>query len=490
MRNNHGKAVIIFIIVLILLAITGSVGAYVFFKSNVEEEYVTDENKIKFFDYLNKTNIESVLDINEYVEILKKTENTNNESTTSISVNTTENEWNGYDINKIGIEYSTKSNKSELLEFADIKLKYANNDILSIQEIKENNKLAIKSDEIVNKYVGVDIANFKTVLKKISPLTTVVIPDSFEDIKIGSLLYIDEELKDTTINKYKNIIYNEIQNNRFSIQEEIIVSVDGQNYTTTAYNVVFTENELKNISIKILSELKNDDSIVKTIVEKCHILEKSQVTEDIVRNEIQKKIDEIQTEEYTDNEKVKLTLYENENKIIKIRCDIYAYADIELDLISKENSNKAILTYLNKSDGKKNGINIIINRNDNNKLIIDVGIITNGAVSKKVSINNVMSGNSSSASISNNIEITYKEKEISTSIKLDNKISFNDVIIDKLTESNCLFLDTLSDEDLTLAKNTILEKIFTVYKEKKETLNIIKNNMQSTIISTPENVNQ
>ena len=192
MRNNHGKAVIIFIIVLILLAITGSVGAYVFFKSNVEEEYVTDENKIKFFDYLNKTNIESVLDINEYVEILKKTENTNNESTTAISVNTTENEWNGYDINKIGIEYSTKSNKSELLEFADIKLKYANNDILSIQEIKENNKLAIKSDEIVNKYVGVDIANFKTVLKKISPLTTVVIPDSFDDIKICSLFYIDE----------------------------------------------------------------------------------------------------------------------------------------------------------------------------------------------------------------------------------------------------------------------------------------------------------
>ena len=183
---------------------------------------------------------------------------------------------------------------------------------------------------------------------------------------------------------------------------------------------------------------------------------------------------------------MKLTLYINEENVIKIRCDIYNQADIEVDFISDNSLNKINMTYLENTTEEKNGLNINMKRDDQNNLTLDIGYISKGEVNKKIIIDFNIDGNSTSATIKNSLEISYKDSENNTVVKLENKVNFGNVNIDKLTDDNCLFLDSLSDEDLLLVRNSIVEKIVTVYKEKLTTLNIINNNMQSTVVSLPE----
>lgn len=485
-KNNNGKAVLIFVIILVVLALVGSVSAYVYFKLNVKEEIIDDTNKKEFFYYLANTNIEKILNTDEYVNIINRVENENNETATTVSINTNKNMWNGYDLNKATLEYSTKKDVGNSLNFADIKLKYANNDIISVQEIKENNKFAIKSDEIVNKYVGLDLNNLKDVLKKIGVITAVSIPENFDDIKFGDFLYLDGEYKESVKNKYKDYLYTQITPEKFNVQRDVIVNVDNKSYTTLAYNVVLNENEFKNLYVNILNEIKNDDELINTIAQKFQIIENKNITQDKIKSRIQKYIDEANLQETNDNEKMKLTLYINEENVIKIRCDIYNQADIEVDFISDNSLNKINMTYLENTTEEKNGLNINMKRDDQNNLTLDIGYISKGEVNKKIIIDFNIDGNSTSATIKNNLEISYKDSENNTVVKLENKVNFGNVNIDKLTDDNCLFLDSLSDEDLLLVRNSIVEKIVTVYKEKLTTLNIINNNMQSTVVSLPE----
>ena len=303
-KNNNGKAVLIFVIILVVLALVGSVSAYVYFKLNVKEEIIDDTNKKEFFYYLANTNIEKILNTDEYVNIINRVENENNETATTVSINTNKNMWNGYDLNKATLEYSTKKDVGNSLNFADIKLKYANNDIISVQEIKENNKFAIKSDEIVNKYVGLDLNNLKDVLKKIGVITAVSIPENFDDIKFGDFLYLDGEYKESVKNKYKDYLYNQISPERFNVQRDVIVNVDNKSYTTLAYNVVLNENEFKNLYVNILNEIKNDDELINTIAQKFQIIENKNITQDKIKSRIQKYIDEANSQETNDNEKI------------------------------------------------------------------------------------------------------------------------------------------------------------------------------------------
>ena len=383
-KNNNGKAVLIFVIILVVLALVGSVSAYVYFKLNVKEEIIDDTNKKEFFYYLANTNIEKILNTDEYVNIINRVENENNETATTVSINTNKNMWNGYDLNKATLEYSTKKDVGNSLNFADIKLKYANNDIISVQEIKENNKFAIKSDEIVNKYVGLDLNNLKDVLKKIGVITAVSIPENFDDIKFGDFLYLDGEYKESVKNKYKDYLYNQIAPERFNVQRDVIVNVDNKSYTTLAYNVVLNENEFKNLYVNILNEIKNDDELINTIAQKFQIIENKNITQDKIKSRIQKYIDEANSQETNDNEKMKLTLYINEENVIKIRCDIYNQADIEVDFISDNSLNKINMTYLENTTEEKNGLNINMKRDDQNNLTLDIGYISKGEVNKKI----------------------------------------------------------------------------------------------------------
>lgn len=480
-KSNDGKAILILIIALVLLAVLGSTCAYMYFKANIEEEQVDETNKIDFFNYLSNTNIEKIIDIDELVNVIGKSETTNNEMSTVVSINASNNMWNGYDINKVSLEYLTKKDVNSSLDFSDIKLRYANNDIISVQEIKENNKFAIKSDEVVNKYVSVDLKNLSDILKKIGIITPVKIPDNFDDPKFGELLYLDNNYKESLKNKYKEILYNQINAENFSVQKGVVVNVNNNSYETITYNVVLTENEAKNLCINLLTELKNDEELMNQLTQRFQIIGQDSFSREKIINNIQKYIDKINGETTTDAEKVKLTLCVNEEKVIKIRCDIYNNCNIEIDLITENNINKANITYLNNNENIGN--NIVITRDGENKFLVELGFISNGEVNKKISINFSMDGKSTSNLIKSYLDVSYKDNENSIMLKMENKINFTNVNIDRITSENSLFLDSLSDEDLILVRNSILEKIISVYKEKITTLNIINNNLQSTVVS-------
>lgn len=485
MKNNSKKAIIFFIILLICLAVLGAIGAYIVVKMQTPVDIISEENKTLFKQYVSKNNLNKLSNIDEITEILNKMENSSYELNSNISVITTDNMLGNYDLNKMSLEVQTKNNPSAGLSYADAKFKYATNDIISLQEIKDGNNFAVKSDDIVVKYLGINLENISTFLTKLGLTGLDMLPSDFNALKLGSLLSYDKDLINNRVQLYLKIITDEFGHNNFTLQKNVEVTSKNNTYKVEAYNVILTETEMKNVELAILNDIIQDDDVINILVEKNNLISKNKHTSQSLKELIQNHITELSRKQTSNNQKMKFSIYVYEGNVVKIRCDIYDDFDIEIDLISADNSEEINLTYMKKD---RNGFNISLTNKSGKKIEAFYGVISNGEIVKKYEGEFSISGNISSNSIKNNIVLSYKENEKSTTINLENEIKFVDVAIDRLTEENCMFVDRLSDEDFADIKAQLLNQIIKIYKEKITKMDAINRNIQSNVLSSNSDI--
>ena len=94
-------------------------------------------------------------------------DNSSYELNSNVSIIASDNMLGNYDINKMTFEIKSKNNPAEQLWYANANFKYGNNDIITFHEIKDGNKFAVKSDDIVVKYLGVNLDNINGFLAKL-----------------------------------------------------------------------------------------------------------------------------------------------------------------------------------------------------------------------------------------------------------------------------------------------------------------------------------
>lgn len=594
-KKKKGKGGFILFILLILAIV---VGVLYWYFSNPTVSY-----KVMFIENISKANASKLLEKNIYSTLYKRIFAENYELDTKVNLTTDiENEdVNELDFTKFNLEVSSFSDMEKLKVYSEGILSYSGNEIFRLNGLLTEDAVALQTNEISEKYIGANFNKFKDVFgievdnKKIT-----------EIIKTENLDFSEEE-KEKYSKKYFEMIFNNIPEEKFSVQENIAIENALQDVAVTNYSLSLNQEELNSLIIKVLTELKEDEDLLnKFIISKnlntveevinntevvegevvkensiefyeeqtttqetveqnsqetteettfqpvtstvtltpvgtiTPIKEESEEKEDkkeepilsvsaepeiqttnieeligvektiedylkeillgkkvnattkILQDEIEKLIKEV--EKYEGNG-LKVNVFASKDRIEKINIVLPNYNIVEIELFNDEDTkeyegNYLKLTYLHEKENaedtseKTDGFSLEIKKSQSNasaSIIAEYSFIQDEKINKKIKIDSKIEGSASSKEVKNDVIITIATNENETQIVTENSLRFTDVAgIPELNQDNCIYLDSLPEEERKTQINDITTKLTNLYTTKKDNLNFIDTNTYSS----------
>ena len=271
-KSKLPKIIIIFILILLLAG-----GGY--FAYNYYTNFMVEKTKTKFFRYLSTNNIESLFDNEIYNTLIEKLQNQTNHSSLNLTATSSfKNEYD-LDISKFNVIFNQITDKNQEKDFAELNVKYADNDLISARVINNKNSIAIASDEIADKYIGVNKSNIKKILENnvssniISEVDKIGTNDSEEN-------ELTDDYKSEKVNEYFKYIYDSIPEENFTERENILINTeDENNLNSKCYEFNTTYLQINNMYINILEKLKNDVDLLNNVAKANNVQENNTVVD-------------------------------------------------------------------------------------------------------------------------------------------------------------------------------------------------------------------
>ena len=377
MMARKKRITLIIVIVVLILLIIGGIFLALYLNTDMFKS-----NQTLFIKYLGKNSeniqrLENIINKTEYDELLK----TNPYNVTSeIKVNYTENvgtteENNNNSINQLKITVDGQTDNNNNYDYRNIKLLKNDEQIMQNEILHTSNNYGIKFTDLFNQYVVVENQNLKDLLKRIGYTDEQIeyVPDSidFDNDILQDIKFSNEEIE-SLINKYTSIITQNIGEANFQRQKNQVIEINGQNYLANAYILVLTKEQLNNIYINILENLKEDETVlnkIEAIQNKINQLTLGKESIDF-KNDLIEKIDlTIQKIRQTNigTDETKIVVYENNGETISTCIQTQEY-QINLnclngynELVFIENNTEIHKITIENIDNK-----IVIN-NENNE---------------------------------------------------------------------------------------------------------------------------
>lgn len=483
MEKSKGKSkVIIAVIIIVLLVIAIGVGAYLYLATDLLKG-----NRELFFKYVAKnTEAFEMLIKDEQKEqiqqILQDKYTTEGVITYNLETNDAQIANETIPVNNFRVEYNAKTDNTNKRESLQATLKYLTNDLFTLKYLRNDDLYALKSDEVINKYLAFDNNNLKEFASKMGITDTTTIPNKLEAIDFEKLLSIDEETKNTLITKFVQIINEEVPKENYKNQKDVIVNIDDKNITTTAYSLELSGKEIINIITKLVNELKTNDMILAMLVEKVKIIDPTTtVTIEDLKDAIQEIESDLESVEASEEKVLKLTVYVNSGKLIRSEISIEE-AKITIDYEKQENSSRMIMTFeaqnridntiMNDEIINPNLYNVmkieLANKQQNNEKT-EIAILTLGegentikfSAQSKINVNeNIKSNVTMILNVNNTVYITAK---------IDETINPVDQIeIEELTNKNSAIINNFTPQYITNLSQSIMKRIETLVAQKSE----------------------
>lgn len=481
MYNGRKKLIIIIsIILLILILAIGGVFAYIttdLFKSN----------QTLFFKYMGQT-LESI----KYVENtqLSEIENLKEEKPYTIVGNLnfeageTNTDINANILSKIGLNIEAKVNKPDEKAYAKANLTHNNQNLFTTEYANSNNIYALKSDEIVTAFLGIENGNLKVLAQKLGIYDTSAIPDSIKSININEILTITDEEKTHITETYFSVLTQNMNKENFSKESNIAVKKENVTYNATGYRLNLNSEELKQLEIALLQALKEDSITLNILTTKAKLLGLDEKYTQInnLTNEIEKQIKAINNSNTALENGLSMVVYVDKQEVIlteiifrnEIKYTIYGttnenankrYLLIESlsgSSISSDVELKKIEITLNETKSNIESIyNVLINIDDN--IGIDIYLTNTGAAYEN--------------SLNTTCEVNVSKGDLTSTIMYEQEMKFEEEINDiiELSRNNCGVLNDYTTEQLQVLMQGIKQRIETILKEKKQAIGWIEN---------------
>lgn len=522
-RKKSRKGIVIFFILLLVLG--GGVWYFYFLQSQFSAKEL-------FFTNLSNFDIKNILDNSIYEQMSDRVLKEDTEITTKVnfSSNVENQNLEEIDVSKFLLELTNKNNIETSKSYSELKVNYSENEVFKAELLSNEESIAIASSEIFDRYVGIKYDSIKDILG-INIDSNII--KSFKNSKKVTLT---DAQKKEYLNKYIMQIQNSIPEENFEIQENIILQKDSNSSNATAYILMLTQDELKNIFTNVLNNLKKDEDLLNEIVTKdeSSITEEYRVYEEIIRiflgnkvnsnvKDLQKLIDNVinNIKSWTGNGII-INLYVTDIGIEKINIVLPNENTLDIEITKKSQQQDILkITYLYKGDNSgleflkkdkiktysaEDGIEDLeevkskeINDSEINGFSLEIdktkkeantsidaiySFIENETINKKININLRTDGTQNSKTMKNSIVISQGSNDgKSGQMTIDNIIKFSKVSdIEDLTEDNSIFLDDLSEEERNNVIQDIKNRFEDLYNEKKSNLNLIDVNTKSSII--------
>lgn len=382
-KNKRITIIVIAIVVIMLIIIIAGLLLYLntdMFKSNktLFAKYIGQnmENLKVLETTLQEVNYEETFKNNKYTENSEiKMNYTENIGTTSENTNN--------DINKLKLVVEGQTDKTNKYDYKNMKLLNDNNQVTNVEYIQNDNTYGLKFSDLFKQYVLVENNNLKNLLNKIGYTDEQVanIPDSIQTNILENISFSEEE-KENLKNKYLNIINQNVSNEKFKKEKNQTIVINQKNIISNAYIIRLSKEEMNNIYIKILENLKQDEIIlgklekIQNYLNVINILNSESainIKEDFVEK-VESTIQEI-TQTNIGNDEFNITVYESDGQTVSTSIngkDYEVYCDflfdesenfIEIGVIESGEENKKYTLKYNQNE-----INLTIKDGKNENL--------------------------------------------------------------------------------------------------------------------------
>lgn len=265
-RKKRRLILIISIILVLLMILTAFVLVYIntdMFKSN----------KTLFMKYLGK-NTENMTQVytklgqkNDYENSLEQSKYTVN---TQINVNNTENlgttaENTDNVVNQLKIIAEGQVDIANQYNYQQMNLYKGGDSILGLEYVQDSNTYGLRFSDLFQQFLLVDNSNLQDLFRKLgySDVDVTNMPNQIDFNQLSTNnLEITEGEKETLSNRYTKIIEDNISEYTFSKQQNQTIEIDGKSVQVNAYSVTLTKEQLNNLYLDILEQLKNDEIIL------------------------------------------------------------------------------------------------------------------------------------------------------------------------------------------------------------------------------------
>lgn len=316
-------------------------------------------------------------------------------------------------------------------------------------------------------------------------------------------VYEEENLEDNNENRDENYEENNQdenhEENNFEQNEEILED-NNENYIEENLeedSVGSQELQLmRSTDLNPLDEEREEELEILN-----HSSEYLEIMKLLLGMKVDKSLDEITDllDEWIENTKdltgngISITVYASSEKTEKISVTLPSENTIEIEVLKKSDSNNRLkITYLYENlEEQKDGISLQINKTNttsNTALDIICSFIENEKINKKLNIQSEIEGAVTSNTLKSNSIITLSTQDNETKFVSETDIKFSKKPeIEVLNEENCLFLETLSQEEYEPTIQAVKEQIKLVWNAKKENFDFIDTNHRNLLIQTPTN---
>lgn len=460
------KILIITLIIILVLAVAGTVFAYLFiatdtFKGDKElfAKYISQNSETleKFTDLQTKKVYEGLKDEEKY------------ESNTEIKATYSEGGEVSNPINNLSAKINIQKDNTEDYFYADGQISYGDEKYLEAEAIKDQEAYGIRFTDIVKQFVTVkNDSKLGEVAKDLGTdsVTLEKIMDVIDGKENATEEIISKEDVQKIKDKYMNIITNAISNGTFSSNKDAKITYNNNTVSAKAYTVSLTSEQVEGMIVEILNNLKEEDKIGEKYQDKIN---------DIISNITDEK--EIPA--------VKITVYEQNKKTIRTAIEITSLAKITVENTDENNELKTKIQISGISTETTEEYNIEITKktDENQENVEAVLSVTNGDDTYQAGISNTLKNSDSEIQIKTIFE--YKKDILTAALNLNNNIILGDSFEKKQTLSNNNYvLNDATEESrqkvITQLKQVVPEKMTTRMGLLMEAIGLKQNNVTET----------
>lgn len=350
MMTRKKRILIILILLLAIVGIFSGLYALLFFKTDLLKS-----DRDLFYIYLGKNiDILDVIDDEWITKYEEKTKNTEYDNEGQISFEISD-ENDGSDLNKLinngKIQFKGVTDTVNKKAYQDIKLMYSNEEekkeLFNLKFLKEQDLYGLKSDEVVIKYISIENNDIYELLNRLGKSNTNNIANKIEKYDINRILNMSEETKEEIIQKYMDVLKEQIPSNKFTKENNIIINRNDQEYTTNKYTLKLTGDEEINVKVKLLETLLNDENILQEVNK---IQQKNDENITVLKTKIQDQINDIKRQPSNSNIIFELSVYEAEGELIRTEL-IKPELTLRIENVNTKNNQTVTITNTETSNG-------------------------------------------------------------------------------------------------------------------------------------------
>lgn len=466
-KKKKGKKIVGILIILLLVAIAVAAVAAFLILRNQNKPTAKDG----FVQYLGKDSFKTVLNLEKMNAFTNRVQSEITESTTDITGNLSAGVFGSdIDLSEIKVNINSQRNPVEDISSSDVAVTYKDNEIFSLNALTDSEKIGIISEDVIIKYIASDFSNLGDVLSRIFDEESFA-NINFEQFKNANMTI--PQLPENALAKYIEIINHKIPENAFTSKPITLDQSSGEKVSVTEYTMQLNETQAIELFDQILQTFEKDDELLDVLFGFLGD-EKEQIKE-LLKSQIEVYINSLY-ENVPDNSKIyTVKVYGSNDVTYKISIDLYGKYTIDIDYNYGQTENSVTVTLLETEEQRGYSIDIVKTISDvTEKIEFSLNIIEESDIVGKFELVSDLVNSGNSYTLKNTLDVNFMS--FTLSIQTNSKINFKQTEIDKLSESNTVFLDELNDDTF--------EDIVTAVKERSA--EVIKENLIEQGVIEPE----